>query len=136
MARDWKRWFEDYAGEWRRGEFAGVAARYGPVFLFATPGKTATYTNDARFLGWLERVRSFHLEAGLERVEVVTVRITTLGSEHVLVTVTWAVRFERTAALRIQFDISYLLAVADEPLILAYLSHEDQRAAMQRYGVL
>lgn len=136
MAYDWKRWFEGYANDWQAGELEGVAARYSPVFLVSKPGKSAVYQNEGRFLRWLERVRGFHLESGLERVEVVTIREETLGDHHDLVTVTWAVRFQRTAALRIQFEISYLLLRGAEPHILTIVSHGDQRAAMSRYGLL
>ena len=136
MAHDWKSWFEGYAADWQAGRVEAVAARYAPLFLFAKPGKSAAYTNDAKFVAWLGRVRGFHVDAGLERVEVVTFREHTLGEHHDLVSVTWAVRFQRTAALRIQFDISYLLALGDVPAIVSYVSHEDQRVTMQRYGLL
>ena len=136
MARDWKRWFEGYAADWQAGHVEEVAARYAPLFLFAKPGKSVSYDNDAKFVAWLERVRGFHVDAGLERVEVVTFRESTLGDHHALVSVTWAVRFQRTAALRIQFDISYLLALGEAPTIVSYVSHEDQRVTMQRYSLL
>jgi hypothetical protein len=136
MARDWKRWFEGYAADWQGGNVEAVAARYAPLFQFVKPGKSAAYRNDARFLEWLHDVRGFHVDAGLERVEVVTYRETTLGEHHALVSVTWAVRFQRTAALRIQFDISYLLTLGEQPTIVSYVSHEDQRRTMQRYGLL
>jgi hypothetical protein len=136
MALDWKRWFEGYAGDWRAGEITSVAARYAPTFLVSKPGKSAVYQNDDGFLRWLDRVRGHHVDWGLERVEVVTLRSEALGDHHELVTVTWAVRFQRTAALRIQFDISYLLIRAEDPRILTIVSHEDQRAAMTRYGLL
>jgi hypothetical protein len=136
MARDWKRWFEGYAADWQAGEVEAVAARYAPLFMVVKPGKSSAYANDERFTAWLDRVRGFHLEAGLERVEVVTFRETTLGDHHALVSVTWAVRFERTAALRIQFDISYVLSLGEQPAIVSAVSHEDQRQTMQRYALL
>lgn len=140
MGRDWKKWFEGYAADWASGEIEAVAARYAPVFLVAKPGKSAAYPNDRDFFGWLERVRGFHLDSGLERVEIVTVREAPLGDYHTMVSVLWAVRFQKTHALRIQFEISYTLATRsldrDEPTIVSIVSHEDQREAMRRYGLL
>lgn len=138
MAHDWKKWFEGYAADWTRGEYEAVAARYAPLFQTVKPGKNAVYPNDTGFRRWLERVRGFHVEAGLERVEIVTTRTANLGNHHALVTVSWAVRFEKRSSLRIQFDISYLLSETDTdaPRILTLVSHEDQRAAMRRYDII
>jgi len=135
VGHDWKRWFEGYAADWQAGEVEAVAERYAPVFLTATPSKAATYPNNERFLGWLRGVGAWHLDAGLERVEVVTVREQPLGEHHALVSVIWAIGFRKTGAHRIQFEISYLLT-GEPPRILTLLSHHDQRAAMRRYGVL
>jgi hypothetical protein len=140
MGHDWKRWFEGYAADWASGEVEAVAARYAPSFLVSKPGKSAFYSNDRSLVAWLERVRDFHVRSGLERVEIVTVREVPLGEYHALVSVLWAVRFQKTQLLRIQFEISYTMSTrsldTDGPLILSILSHEDQREAMRRYGIL
>ena len=138
MTHDWKKWFEGYATDWTRGDYEAVSARYAPLFQAVKPGKNAVYPNDAGFRRWLERVQAFHLEAGLESVEIVTTRASNLGNAHAVVTVSWAVRFEKRSSLRIQFDISYLLSDThtDTPRILNIVSHEDQRAAMRRYEIL
>jgi hypothetical protein len=138
MAHDWKKWFEGYAADWVEGNYDAVAARYAPLFQAVKPGKNAVYPSDAGFRRWLERVRGFHLEAGLEKVEIVTTHTTNVGASHALVSVTWAVRFEKRSSLRIQFSISYLLGDVDgdTPRILAIISHEDQRAAMRRYEII
>lgn len=140
MGQDWKRWFEGYASDWASGEVQAVAARYAPLFFTSKPGKSAVYHNDGRLISWLERVRDFHLASGLERVEVVTLREVELGEHLALVTVLWAVRFQKTMALRIQFEISYVMSLRtlerDTPTIQSILSHEDQREAMRRYGLL
>jgi hypothetical protein len=140
MSHDWKKWFEGYAADWASGEVQGVAARYAPTFLVSKPGKSAVYNNDPGFVTWLDRVRDFHVRSGLERVEIVTVREVPLGEYHALVSVLWAVRFQKTQLLRIQFEISYTMSTrsleSDGPLILSILSHEDQREAMRRYGIL
>lgn len=135
MGHDWKRWFEGYASDWQTGEVAAVADRYAPVFMTASPTKTATYQNDERFRAWLRGVGEWHSASGLERVEVVTTREQPLGDHHVLVSVIWAIGFRKTGAQRIQFEISYLLT-GEPPRILTLLSHHDQRAAMRHYGVL
>jgi hypothetical protein len=132
---DWKGWFEGYANDWRTGEVRAVAERYAPTFLNAGPRKLASYANDDKLVDWLQGVGAWHRDSGLERVEVVTVRDVPLGEHAVLVSVTWAVRFQRTDRLRIQFDISYVL-VGDPPRIAMVLSHEDQRDKMRRYELL
>jgi hypothetical protein len=140
MGQDWKKWFEGYAADWASGEIEAVAARYAPTFLVSKPGKSAVYGNDQSLLSWLDQVRAFHVRSGLERVEIVTVREVPLGEFHSLISVMWAVRFHKTQLLRIQFEISYTMSTrsldSDGPLILSILSHEDQREAMRRYGIL
>lgn len=134
---DWKRWFEGYAADWANGELSAVAARYAERFTNTKPGKRAVYANDQGFVDWLDRVGGFHHDAGLEKVEVVTLREMALGAHHHLVSVLWAVRFAKQRSLRIQFEISYLLALDEGgPKILTIVSHEDQREAMRRHGVL
>jgi urease beta subunit len=137
MEQDWKRWFDGYASDWAGGELGAVANRYGPRFLNAKPGKSAVYDNDQGFIDWLDRVRGFHDDAGLEKVEVVTVREMPLGGHHHLVSVLWAVRFARQRSLRIQFEITYTVALEEDgPKILSIVSHEDQRVAMRRHSLL
>jgi hypothetical protein len=108
------------------------------MFQAIKPGKNAAYPNDEGFLRWLDGVRDFHLAAGLESVEIVTLHVAPLGESQTLVSVVWAVRFEKRSTLRIQFEISYVLSGidTDHPKILSVISHADQRAAMRRHEVL
>ena len=61
----------------------------------------------------------------------------TLSPLHTLATVTWGARFEKTGDRIIAFAISYLLEKAeDEWRILSYVSASDQKAEMEKEGLL
>ena len=69
-------------------------------------------------------------------VTAIAIRDVTLGPVHVLATVTWGARFEKTGDRTIDFEISYLLEEAGgEWRILSYISREDQDAAMAKAGL-
>lgn len=135
MAIDWTAWFEGYAADAAREDPTALASRYASTFLAAAPAGHATFPNDAAFVDWLRRVREGNRAAGLTSLGVAATREVPLGPSFALVTVTWEATWRATGPRPIRFEISYLLETSGEPKVLAYVSHEDQEAAMRREGL-
>ncbi|MGE0360043.1 MAG: hypothetical protein AB7H93_04200 [Vicinamibacterales bacterium] len=114
-----------------------LAALYAPSFFVAGPSGSATFANDARFLGWLAQVRAFNQQHGLRHMSPVAVQETSLSPLHVLAHVRWSARFEKTGDRAIEFEIAYLLERAEESWrVLGYVSARDQEEEMRALGLL
>jgi hypothetical protein len=114
-----------------------LVSRYADSFVFSGPSGSASFKNDEQFLAWLVQVHEFNQNAGMQSLEVVSVHHVPLGDHHAFATVEWGARFQKTGDELICFSISYLLRFSDgSPLILAYVSHEDQEEVMRKRGLL
>ena len=134
---DLRPFFERYAHASRRAEPEALAALYAPVFIVGGPQGSHSFANDAKFLDWLRQVHAFNEQHGLLSLAVRDVGATVLSPLHTLATVRWGSRFARTGDRLIEFTIAYLLERAgDGWKVLAYISEEDQEAAMKKHGLL
>lgn len=133
-----KEFFTRYEAALARSDLAAIAACYTGSFLVAGPKGSGTFTNDDAFLEWLRGVDDFNRQTGMQSMQVRHVGDEqALSPNHSLFSVEWAARFERTGDRDITFRISYLLEdLGDGPRILAYVSEEDQDAAMKEHGLL
>jgi hypothetical protein len=133
---DLRQLFTDYAAASTSGEPSRVAAFYSPNgFLVAGPEGSAVFANDGAFLDWLRGVREFNTRSGLQSMDVDAVDETPIGAHYTLATVRWSARFEKTGAEPIRFSIGYLLQMSNTPLIVGYISHEDQLEVMRRFDL-
>jgi len=132
-----EQFFAHYAALSMGDDDHALAALYAPSFFVAGPAGSATFANDAGFLGWLAQVRGFNRQHGLQRMSPVAVRETSLSPLHVLAQVRWSARFEKTADRAIEFEIAYLLERAEESWrVLGYVSARSQEAEMRALGLL
>ena len=114
-----------------------LASLYAATFIVGGPEGSHAYTNDACFIEWLRHVADFNRQHGMRSLSAMSIRDVTLSPLHILVTVTWGARFEKTGERIVEFEISYLLEKAeDEWRILSYVSRSDQNAEMQKEGLL
>lgn len=114
-----------------------LAALYAPTFLAGGPAGTQAFPNDARFLEWLRSVREFNKAHGMRSMEPLTVDAQVLSPRHVLATVTWGAKFEKTQDQVISFRIAYLLeGEGKERKVLAYISEADQQQEMKARGLM
>jgi hypothetical protein len=132
-----KPFFEAYSEASMSSDAAVLANHYADAFLASGPTGSAAFKNDEQFLSWLRQVHEFNQHVGMRSLEVVSVDGTPIGDHHAFATVEWGARFEKTGDERICFEISYLLRFSEEePLILAYVSHQDQEEVMKAHGVV
>ena len=53
-----------------------------------------------------------------------------------MVTVHWAVKFEKTGEQVIEFDVSYIVQETNDMMkIILFISHEDEEEAMKKLGL-
>jgi hypothetical protein len=130
-----EQFFDDYAALSMGDDEGALAAVYAPSFFVGGPQGSMTFANDARFLEWLAHVRAFNRQHGMRAISPAAVRETVLSPLHVLAQVRWSVRFEKTGARAIEFEIAYLLERAEESWrLLGYISARDQQEEMQALG--
>lgn len=134
---NWKQHFEGYAAASLAGDAEQLAGFYATGFVAAAPSGAYGGLNDEKFREWLQQVHQFNQQSGMRGMAVVDAREECrVGPNHRLVTVRWGAQFEKSGERVIEFDISYVLQVnGPRPLIVAYISHEDQTEAMRREGV-
>ena len=129
--------FEGYAVASMGGETQAVANHYAPTFIVSGRDGSAAFQNNEELLDWLNSVVERNRDVGMQSLEVASLRDTPVGDHHALVTVQWATTFEKTGDERIRFEISYLLRLTEDgPLILAYVSHEDEQELMKGKGLI
>jgi hypothetical protein len=132
-----KTFFEAYSEASMSSAPAVLAGHYADAFIASGPTGSAAFKNDEQFLAWLGQVCEFNLQVGMGSLEVVSIHETPISDHHAFATVEWGARFEKTGDERICFEISYLLRFSEgKPLILAYISHEDQQDVMKARGII
>jgi hypothetical protein len=132
-----KPFFEAYSEASMSSDPIVVASHYADAFIASGSTGSAAFKNDEQFLAWLGQVFEFNQYVGMGSLEIVSIHETPISDHHAFATVEWGARFEKTGDERICFEISYLLRFSEgKPLILAYISHEDQEDAMKARGVI
>ena len=129
--------FEGYSEASMSSNSAVLASYYADAFIASGSTGSAAFENDEQFLAWLGQVFEFNQSVGMRSLEVVSIHETPISDHHAFATVEWGAKFEKTGDERICFEISYLLRFSEgKPLILAYISHEDQEATMKAWGII
>jgi ketosteroid isomerase-like protein len=135
-----REFFEEYAKATSAGDVAIVAGAYFDTYIEAAPAGVVGYKVDADYRRQL-KVKNAALrdKLGFTSAKLTIASITEFAPGHYLVEADWTMEFERQKAQRMRstFRISYLLRLADPgPVILAYVSHEDEEEKMKRDGVI
>jgi hypothetical protein len=131
-----RRFFEAYAEAGNALDADRLATFYGQTCLAAAPGFAAATTDAAQLRAALNNVVEFYRGIGRGETRVESLAEQSLGEHHSLVTVGWSTVFPQAGPDRIPFDVSYLIQRNDEWKIIAFVSHEDERAILQERGLL
>jgi hypothetical protein len=128
--------FESYAQE-SIADPRVLVSRYADSFVVSAPSGSANFKNDEQFLAYLTQVHEYNQNVGMQTLEVVSILDIPVGDHHAFVTVEWGARFLKTGDELIRFKISYMLRCSEgTPLILVYVSHEDQEDLMRARGLI
>lgn len=132
-----KSFFDGYAVASRQADAQALAKCYADDFLVSGREGSATFRNDETFLVWLRGVFDRNRQVGMQSLDVASLDEALLDEHHAFVTVEWATTFAKTGDERIRFKISYLLRLSSQgPLILAYVTHEDEQEVMKAKGLI
>ena len=132
-----EQFFNDYAIVSLKGNADEMAKLYAQSFIAASQTQSSAFTNDEKFIEWLNEVFEFNRKTGLKEMKVKAVESTSIGKHFLKATVTWAAIFEKKPTEEINFDIHYILNRSDEGFkIVLYISEEDQEELMKEKGLL
>jgi hypothetical protein len=129
--------FDNYAVTSMQADAEALAKCYGDEFLVSGRDGTATFSNDETFLVWLRGVFDRNRQVGMQSLDVASLVEAVIEDHHAFATVEWAATFTKTGDEQIRFKISYLLRLTEQgPLILAYVTHEDEQELMEAKGLV
>ncbi|HEX4136946.1 MAG TPA: hypothetical protein VHY84_20210 [Bryobacteraceae bacterium] len=131
-------YFQDYAASSAEPSAARTAAFYTDTFMVAGPRGSAAFKNDGNFAIWLRQLYEYNQQVGLLSMSVVSIQEPVLLSPlHILATVEWGARFQKTSDRLITFRITYLLENSNgQWKIISYISEKDQEEEMRNAGLL
>lgn len=134
-----RRFFHQYAKASLEGDTDTVAAAYAPTYIESSPGGFAAWKVDDAYRRTLaERHAVMHGDLGLEGLDIDLQSIEEVAPSHYLIGANWKMAFARGRSGRVisAFPVTYVVKVAPNPAILAYISRESEEAVMRRDGVI
>ena len=131
-----KQFFDNYNELSQGRDLNALAACYAEYFIAAGPKGMLTFSNDERFMEWLEEVQDFNQRSGMQSMKPIKIVTMPIGEAYSMSTVTWSVEFPGKRGEPILFDISYsLFHQGGSYKIVLFISHEDQETLMKEKGV-
>lgn len=127
--------FINYEKAFDKLQLDQIAKLYADSFISAGPKGTIS-NNKQEFLQKAEKASSFYRSVGQNSAKILSKYQLSISDEYTLVTVHWAVTFEKTGDRRIEFDVSYIVQhTDDEPKIVMFITHQDEEEAMKKLGL-
>lgn len=137
--------FERYAARFNQGladppveDIEGTAASFAAYFVGASPAGVMGGANDAHLREMLPRGNAFYRSIGTKAMAIAGIDITPIDDLHAMARVHWDSRYVKPngEAVRIPFDVVYLLQILDGvPRIFAYVAGDEQ-GALRAHGLL
>jgi hypothetical protein len=138
-----KAFFQDYEDRFARAlegdnkiegavdDIEGTVNAFAENFIEANPAGVIVGKNDESFRKMIPKGNEFYRSIGTRSMKIRDIEITMLNDYHVLATVDWDSRYERTdgKSIAIEFQVIYLLQYRDDALkIFAYITGDEQKA--------
>lgn len=133
-----REFFADYAKATSAGDTSDVADAYFDTYLEAGPSAVVPYKVDADYRRQLDAKHvALKEKLGFAAAQIAIASIEEFAPGHYRVDADWSMEFDRGKKKSSTFRISYLVRMADpSPVILAYVSHEDEEKTMKRDGII
>ncbi len=134
-----ERFFTDYASASLAGDTETIANAYAPTYIETSPDTFAAWKVDEKYrMALADRHSVMQEHLGLETLTVDVLSTKEVAPLHYLVQARWKMTFARGRIGNVTsaFDITYVVKTAQEPQILAYISHESEEEVMRRDGVI
>jgi hypothetical protein len=139
-----RKFFEAYAQRFNeslrggRVDVEGLIDSFAPYFVESSPVGVHGGGNGLLFRWMVPRGLSHYRRIGTKRMLVRSLEVTELDLMHAMAKVGWHSEYVKKSgeAVAIDFDVIYLLRVADDhPKIFAYIAG-DERKVLREHGVI
>ena len=128
--------FKQYETAFNKLDLKTISGYYADTFISAGP-KGVIAQSKKEFEEKAEEAVDFYRSVGHKSARIISKRIMPLCDKYSMVVVRWGVTFEKTGSKIIEFDISYIVYEAeDNPMVILFISHEDEKEAMKKLGLL
>lgn len=132
--------FEEYAQAALSGDVEKIANAYAETYIESGPKRVVVYHVDAGYREVLEKkTAAMKEQLGLVDISVKVADVREFAPLHCMVDCQWTMRFKQPSKEEIEstFMITYTVRIeSEQPVILSYVSHEDEEAVMKRDGVI
>ena len=108
---------------------------FADTFISAGPKGTIAQSKKD-FLEKAAQASEFYKSIGQTSAKICSKNIMPISDQYVMVTVHWGVTFEKTGDELIEFDITYIVQLIDEPRIILFIAHQDEEEAMKKLGLM
>jgi hypothetical protein len=129
-----ERLFKQYEKAFDKLDIKAISNYYADTFISAGPKGTITQSKK-EFEEKGEQAAAFYRNVGHKSARIISKRVMPISNEYTMVVVRWGVMFEKTGAKQIEFDVTYIVQDISSPLIILFISHQDEEAAMKKLGL-
>jgi len=127
--------FADYEEEFGQLDFKNIARHYTDNFMGAGP-KGMVINSKKAFLEKAREASAFYESIGQNSGRIMSKEVLHISNEYCMVTVHWAVKFDKTGDQETTFDISYIVQeINDEMKIILFITHEDEEEVIKSLGL-
>ncbi|HXG44977.1 MAG TPA: nuclear transport factor 2 family protein [Gemmatimonadales bacterium] len=135
MNEDVRRLFAEYEELFDALDVTGQARLFADSFMSAGPHGAIAQTK-AEFLKMAEQAAAFYKSVGQTSAKILSIEEIPISDEYSLVRVRWAATFQKPGTKTVEFDVSYVVQrVGGEPKIILFITHQDERQAMNELGL-
>jgi len=127
--------FKQYESSFDKLDIKKLSTYCADAFMSAGPGGTISQ-NRKEFETKGEEIVKFYRSVGRNSAKIISKRIMPISDCYSMVVIRWGVTFEKTGSKLVEFDITYIVHLAEvEPRIILLISHEDEKMAMKKMGI-
>lgn len=127
--------FDEYEKAFDQFNMEAIGAYYDDSFISAGPKGLIAWNKDD-FMSKSKQAGDMYRTLGQNSAKIISRKLIPISNEYVMVTVLWAVTFEKTGDERIEFDVSYMIQqIAGQTKIILFITHQDEAEAMNNPGL-
>jgi len=128
--------FIEYEKAFNDLDVARSAQFFSDHFISAGPKGTIAQGKDDLVKKAAEATE-FYKSVGQKSAKIISKNIIPISNEYALVTVHWGVGFKKMGNELVEFDVTYIVQLrGKKPLIILFITHQDEEEAMKKLGLL
>lgn len=138
-----KKFFDAYARRFNEALRGNVnidktAAAFADCFVEASPIGVQCAQNDERFKEAIQGGYEFYKHIGTKSMEITGIDVTPIDDLHAMVRVHWRAEYRKKDRqnLSIEFDITYMVQMIDERIMIFAYVTGDEHGVLREHGLL